>query len=174
MTENKQQDPVDRLVEAYESMLERVQAFFADEDRKINLVEALAEAREKAVGLGELTREEADKLSLYVQRDIQDAAEYIAETGQEFRDWFLFDWKLIEDRLFKVVAGVADQTSLQLKALAQQAREASLYHTGEITGPGTLACMDCGKEIHFRKTGRIPPCPACSGTSFSRKKAVEE
>ncbi len=173
MTDNKQRDPVDRLVEAYESMLERVHDFFDDDDRKTNLVEALAEAREKAVGLGELTREEADKLSLYVQRDIQDAAEYIVETGQEFRDWFVFDWKLVEDRLFRMVAGVADQTSLQLKALAQQAREASLYHTGEITGPGTLVCTGCGKEIHFQKTGHIPPCPTCSGTSFSRKKAVE-
>lgn len=171
MTDNKQRDPVDRLVEAYESMLERVHDFFADDDRKINLVDALAEAREKAVALGELTREEADKLSLYVQRDIQDAAEYITESGQEFRDWFMFDWKLVEDRLFRMVAGVADQTSLQLKALARQAREASLYHTGEITGPGTLACAGCDKEIHFKKTGHIPPCPACNGTSFSRKKA---
>ena len=171
MTDDKKRDPVDRMVEAYESMLERVHELFTDEDGKNTLVEALAEAREKAVGLGELTREEADKLSDYVQRDIQDAAEYIAETGQEFRDWFVFDWKLIEDRIFRMVAGVADQTSLQLKELARQAREASLYHTGEVTGPGTLLCTACGKEIHFRKTGRIPPCPGCSGTSFSRKKA---
>lgn len=171
MTDNKQRDSVDRLVQAYESMLERVHDFFADEDRKINFTEAVAEAREKAVALGELTKEEADKLSLYLQRDIQDAAEYIAETGQEFRDWFVFDWKLIEDRLFKTVAGVADQTSLQLKALAQQAREASLYHTGEITGPGTLVCTQCNKEMHFEKTGHIPPCSACKGTTFSRKKA---
>ena len=171
MTDDKQRDPVDRMVEAYESMLERVHDLFTDEDGKNSLVEALAEAREKAVGLGELTREEADKLSVYVQRDIQDAAEYIADTGQEFRDWFMFDWKLIEDRMFRMVAGVADQTSLQLKELARQAREASLYHTGEVTGPGTLVCMGCGKEIHFQKTGRIPPCSGCSGTSFNRKKA---
>ncbi len=170
MTDKKQRDPVDRLVQAYESMLERVHDFFADEERKINLAEALAEAREKAVVLGELSREEADKLSVYLQRDIQDAAEYIADTGQEFRDWFVFDWKLIEDRLFRMVAGVADQTSLQLKALARQAREASLYHTGEITGPGTLQCTHCGKEMNFKKTGHIPPCPGCSSTSFSRKK----
>ena len=170
MTDKKQGDPVDRLVEAYESMLERVHDFFTDEGRKISLVEALTEAREKAVELGELTREEAEKLSVYVQRDIQDAAEYIADTGQEFRDWFLFDWKLIEDRMYRLIAGVADQTSLQLKEFARQAREASLYHTGEITGPGTLLCVACGKEMSFSKTGRIPPCPGCSGTSFSRKK----
>ena len=171
MTDDKKKDPVDRMVEAYESMLERVHELFTDEDGKNTLAEALADAREKAVELGELTREEAEKLSDYVQRDIQDAAEYIAETGQEFRDWFLFDWKLIEDRIFKMVAGVADQTSLQLKELARQAREASLYHTGEVTGPGTLVCTACGKEIHFKKTGRIPPCSGCSGTSFNRKKA---
>ena len=171
MTDEKQRDPVDRMVEAYESMLQRVHDLFTDEEGNNTLVEALAEAREKAVELGELTREEAEKLSVYVQRDIQDAAEYIADTGQELRDWFLFDWKLIEDRMFRMLAGVADQTSLQLKELARQAREASLYRTGEVTGPGTLVCVGCGKEIQFKKTGRIPPCSACSGTSFNRKQA---
>lgn len=171
MKDDKQRDPVDRMVEAYESMLQRVHELFRDEEGNNSLAEALAEAREKAVELGELTREEAEKLSVYVQRDIQDAAEYIVDTGQELRDWFLFDWKLIEDRMFKMLAGVADQTSLQLKELARQAREASLYHTGEVTGPGTLVCVGCGKEIHFKKTGRIPPCSACSGTSFNRKQA---
>ncbi|MES9926605.1 MAG: hypothetical protein ABW158_00685, partial [Candidatus Thiodiazotropha sp. 6PDIVS] len=45
---------------------------------------------------------------------------------------------------------------------------ASLYHTGEVTGPGTLVCAQCGKEMHFKKTGHIPPCSGCKGTDFQR------
>ena len=56
------------------------------------------------------------------------------------------------------------------KANAEQAREASFYHTGEVTGPGTLVCAECGKELHFHKAGHIPPCPGCRGTRYRRGK----
>ena len=42
------------------------------------------------------------------------------------------------------------------------------YHTGEISGPGTLLCVACGTELHLHKTGRIPPCPKCHATQFKR------
>ena len=53
--------------------------------------------------------------------------------------------------------------------LREQAELAG-YHTGEITGPGTLVCDNCGEELHFHKPSRIPPCPKCKGTSFHRKR----
>ena len=164
-------DAVDRLVAAYESMLERVHdaADTAEQKSVPWLREALANAREKAVELEELTREEAEKVSRYVERDLQDAASYIAETGQEFRDWLSFDWQLMQNRMLDMFAGMADQTSLALKGFAEQARQASLYRTGEITAPGVLECTDCGEELHFETTGHIPPCPKCHATSFQRK-----
>ena len=66
---------------------------------------------------------------------------------------------------------VADQTSQALRGFAEQAREASVYHTGEITAPGVLACTACGETLHFHKTGHIPPCPKCQATTFRRKTA---
>ena len=59
--------------------------------------------------------------------------------------------------------------SQDVKGFAEQARQASLYRTGEITAPGVLECSECGEELHFEKTGRIPPCPKCSATRFQRK-----
>jgi len=163
-------DPVDRLVDAYERMLERVdQALETAEKSAIpSLRKALDNAKEKAVELNELTREEAEKLGHYVERDMKEAARYLADTGDEIREWWRFDLKQIERQLLDMFASVADKTRVELERLAGQAREASLYHTGEVSGPGTLVCVDCGKELHFHKAGRVPPCPKCHGTRFKR------
>jgi putative NIF3 family GTP cyclohydrolase 1 type 2 len=168
---DKQRDTVDRLVDAYEAMLERVHDAADNAEKKTVpwMREALADARDKAVEFEELTREEAEKVSRYVERDLHDAATFIAETGQEFRDWVSFDWQLMQNRMLEMFAGMADQTGAALKGFAEQARQASLYRTGEITAPGVLECTECGEELHFEKTGHIPPCPKCNATRFQRK-----
>ncbi|MGD2119882.1 MAG: zinc ribbon-containing protein [Chromatiales bacterium] len=166
MTQENKNDPVERLVAAYETMLERVNKV-TDRARPV-LTDAIEHARETAVELGELTREEADKIATYVERDMKDAADFIVETGQDFRDWFKFDVQLIEDRLYEMFASVADQTSLELRNLAERAKRASRLHTGEVTGPGTLVCTACGGELHFKQAGHIPPCPKCQATEFKR------
>ncbi len=170
MTPDNNQDPLDRMVVAYENMLERVDELLekAEESALPTLKKGLEHAREKAVELDELTREEAEKIASYVERDLHDAAGFLRKTGDEFRDWLKFDLELIENRLLGMFAKVADKTSLELGRFAEQARDASLYHTGEITGPGTLVCSECGKELHFHKTGHIPPCAGCRGTRFAR------
>jgi predicted RNA-binding Zn-ribbon protein involved in translation (DUF1610 family) len=168
---DRQKDPVDRMVGAYEAMLERVHEAADTAEKKTVpwLREALMDAREKAVELEELTREEAERVSTYVERDLREAASFLADTGQEFRDWLSFDWKLMQNRMLDMFAGMADQTSQALKGFADQAREASEYHTGEITAPGVLECTVCGEELHFERTGHIPPCPKCKATTFRRK-----
>ena len=104
-----------------------------------------------------------------MERDLHDAAGFLADTGQELRDWLSFDWQLMQDRMLDMFAGMADQTSQTLRDLADQAREASLYHSGEVTAPGVLKCTECGEELAFDKTGRIPECPKCGATRFQRK-----
>ncbi|MBI3773498.1 MAG: hypothetical protein HY272_12460 [Gammaproteobacteria bacterium] len=42
------------------------------------------------------------------------------------------------------------------------------YHTGEITGPGTLICEGCGEHVQFHHPGLIPPCPKCGGRDYQR------
>lgn len=171
MTDPKSKDPVDRLVDAYERMLERVHDATDSAEKKTVpwLREALDDARDKAVELQELTREEADRIARYVERDVQDAAEFLADSGQEFRDWLRFDMELIQDRFLDMFAGMADQTGQALRDIADRAREASTYHTGEITAPGVLECTACGELLHFEKTGHIPPCPKCQHTQFRRQ-----
>ena len=170
MSSEDKRDPIDRMVDAYENMLERVDHLLSKAEQSTipTLKHAIEHAKEKAVELNELSHEEAEKISIYLERDMKDAAHYLSETGEEFREWFRFDLQLIEKRLLEMFAGVADKTRLELSQLAQQAREASFYHTGEITGPGTLLCVECGHVIHFHKAGPIPSCSECGATRFKR------
>jgi len=170
MAEKEQPPVIDKLVDAYEHMLERIHHTFerAEQETIPAFRELLHKTRDNMVELGELTREEAHKVAEYVERDIEDAARYIAETSADLKSWWRFDLDLIEQRMLDIFSRVADQTSIQLRNLAEQARRANPYHTGEITGPGTLICTACGAETHLHRTGPIPPCAQCHATDFKR------
>ncbi|MFZ5595166.1 MAG: zinc ribbon-containing protein [Pseudomonadota bacterium] len=165
MSPQKQIDK--KHLHAYDRMMERVKATMAHAGYQ-NLRHAVETAKDKAVELGELTREEAERIGDYLARDIEDAGTYLADTGGELKDWLRFDLRLIEDRLLEMFTAAADQTKLELLMLAERARRASLYHSGEITGIGTLQCDNCGKLLHFHTVSHIPPCPSCHGGVFKR------
>lgn len=162
-----------RLVEAYERMLERIRHAGEIADREVRpaLAHLVETAKDKAVEVGELTREEAEKVGAWIRRDIEDAADWLAsDKARELVDWLKFDIRLVEERLFELFTSVADKTRLELIRLKQAAERASEYHTGEVTGIGALECTACGKVLHFHATGHIPPCPQCHGTRFVRAK----
>ncbi len=170
MTDTDPHNSEQRAIAAYNRMMERVKA--ALDEAGHTTVPSLRQGVQKAVKvaeqLGELSRDEAEKIAAYLQRDLHDAGEYLAVTGSDLRTWFRFDVELIEDRLLDLFSSVADRTSLEWMELKRQAQFGLIYNSGEITGPGTLQCTECGKEIHFHATGHIPPCPSCHGTHFVR------
>jgi len=157
------------LARAYERMLERVRHGL--EDTEARLEHALEAAREKAVELGELTREEAERVAGWVRRDLHEAARHAAGTGEDLARWLRFDLELIEARLWELFSAAADRTRLELMALEEAAGAPPPYRTGEVAGPGTLVCRGCGERLRFRRAGRIPPCPRCRGTEFERPRA---
>ncbi len=163
----KKHTPDEKHVHAYDRMMGQVKALMAHASYK-DISHAVETVKEKAIEIGELTREEAELIGDYLVRDVEDAGTYLADTGGELKDWLRFDLQLIEERLLEAFAAAADQTKLELLLLAERARQASLYHTGEITGIGTLQCLNCGKQLHFHATSHIPPCPKCHGSVFER------
>jgi hypothetical protein len=66
------------------------------------------------------------------------------------------------------MAAAMEATSHALQALSDKARESLTYKTGEMTSAGTLTCKTCGAKVHLKATGHVPPCPKCSGTTFSK------
>jgi NADH pyrophosphatase NudC (nudix superfamily) len=163
------QDTREKLIHAYEKMLERVHHLWGAGEGQHSLKQAILHARDKAEELQEITREDANKVADYVSRDLHEMGSYLHETGKELRDWFRFDVELIEDRLLEKLVSVADKTRIELASLQEHNREVSQWHTGEVTGPGTLICCQCGEPLHFKKTGHIPPCPKCHETAFKRE-----
>jgi hypothetical protein len=165
----------EKLVTAYERMMERMRhgLELAEQKTAPAFEQALSHARETAIALGELTRDEAEKVGAYLKRDLQDMAEYLEDTGEELGSWFHIDLELIEARLLDLIGSVADQTRVELAQLRERARSADLYHSGEVTGPGALRCTACGQLIHLKRTAHIPPCPKCHAGGFERVRGPE-
>lgn len=162
-----------KLIRAYDRMMERAKARLeeieqAEKDALPRLQQSIEYAAEKAVELGELTREEAQLIGGYLKRDLQDAGHYLVETGRDLGKWLRFDMELIEERLLDLLRSATDRTRLEMLAFQETVEWAAHYHTGEITGPGTLQCDRCGRQMHFHATAHIPPCSACHATIFSR------
>jgi hypothetical protein len=166
MTEHKEH----RLIEAYEHMLEQVHELFetAEEKYRPKLHEAIETAQKKAFEIGKLSQDEAEKVAGYLKRDLTDMGQYLNDTGKDFRDWFKFDMEVIENRFKQLLINAADRTSLELSRLKERMEVNATWHSGEVTGPGTLVCDKCGQEVHFEKTSHIPPCPKCHATVFRR------
>lgn len=172
------QSPISKLTHAYQRMMERVKLRLdevrkAEQDIAPAIQQSIEHASETAVELGELTREEAQLISGYVKRDLEDAGHYLAKTGEDFKTWLRFDMELIEDRLLEWFGNTADRTRLELLAFDAPVKESFSYQANEITGPGSLQCDNCGKQLAFHTAGAIPPCPVCGGSTFSRIKNRE-
>lgn len=170
MKEARNPSPIDALGAAYERLLERSieDANTLEKELGPHLRTWIEKARDKTVELGELSLEEAERVSHYLQRDLTDAGRYMARFSDELKGWWGFESSLIESGLMQRFLAAADRTTLELRELGDTAGE---YHTGEVTGPGTLVCRACGNNIAFHKPGRIPPCPKCHGTRFTRAEA---
>lgn len=165
----------DRLVHAYQRMAERArhrldQLEQAEQRAVSQLRESIEHAAEQAVELDELTREEARLVAGYLRRDLEDAGHYLASSGRELRDWLKFDVEYVEDRILEWFSNIADRTKLELLNFNAEVERAGHYYTGDVTGPGTLRCDNCGHQLTFSGADRVPSCPSCHGTIFSRSR----
>ncbi len=165
-----EQELEQKLVAAYDKMMGRIENLLdkAEQEALPILQKNIEKAKNQAIELKEVSKEEADKLADYILRDLHDAANYLEYSGKELSTWLHFDLELVEERILEVFSKVADKSRLELAQLAVQAKQSQEYHTGEITSIGTLACQSCDTLMHFKKTGRIPPCPKCHKTLFVR------
>ncbi|MBB71922.1 MAG: hypothetical protein CMF50_05940 [Legionellales bacterium] len=169
-------DPDKKLTHGYEKMLHHLQASLNEfgEHAKPHVNEALLKAKETTVKLGHLTVEEAETIAEYLRRDVVDAARFMVNVKKLFADWLYFDAKLVEAKLLEISADIADKTSLELLEFNYELDHGPEYHSGEITGLGTLECINCGEVLHFHKISHIPPCPKCHHGKFQRLKHQDD
>lgn len=41
-------------------------------------------------------------------------------------------------------------------------------NTGEKPGRGAYSCTNCGTDVRLDQDDKMPPCPKCNNTSFSK------
>jgi rubrerythrin len=157
----------DKFIQAYNVLIRHLHETMGDTN--YSAADALEIAKGKTSEAGSLTDEEVSKVSNYVTRDIDHAASNLeSKSNASFSEWLKFDIDLIEDFALDAFMDLADKTRLELAIIEQQAKDYHPYHSGEITGPGTFMCEECGKEIAFKSTSQIPECPNCKAKIFVR------
>ena len=164
MNENNKNQEEHEDVSLYQKMADRA-AELLQEGRK-TLDEALKKAGDEVSSGGEYTREKAEKIGGYLRRDLNE----VGKKAQQARDSV---FEAVEPH--RVVAGVQSGLSRLLRSaadvlteMAGKSEQVLEFKTGEVTSPGTLTCQDCGKEMHFKSTVKIPPCPGCHKTVFRK------
>ena len=164
---NSFEDATDKLVKGYNIMLDKLSDWTEKADEKAGpmIINGVKDTEEFLAELQEWSKEEIVLISRYVKRDLHDAASKMEGNNKSFKEWLDFDMQQVEEKLLSVFSNMADQTREELDHLKETANE---WHTGEVTSIGTLVCTNCGKELHFHKAGRIPPCSSCSHTQFKR------
>ncbi len=168
----------DNFIQAYNNLMQHLHETMGD--THYSSADALEIAKNKTSELSDLTEEEVSKVAGYVTRDIywfyhyvssldsKRSTDAVAGSVDEYSKWIKFGIDLIEDFAFDAFMNVADKTRLELAIIEQQAKNYHPYHSGEITGPGTFMCEECGKEIAFKSTSQIPECPNCKANTFIR------
>ncbi|HHJ20785.1 MAG TPA: hypothetical protein ENJ84_13325 [Gammaproteobacteria bacterium] len=160
------------LIEGYEKIAHRVHELLAKTTTYTGneLKNALLTAQDEVVALKQLTQAEAEQIGAWIKRDLHGMAQSIATTKEEAKEWLPIEIHAEEHYLYDQLMSVADKTTLELLELKEQAELAPFeaWHTGEVTSPGILKCTKCGEQLHFEKTGHIPPCPKCHHSEFVR------
>jgi DNA-directed RNA polymerase subunit RPC12/RpoP len=173
-----QKKPASHLITAYNQMMSDMRNAFEQADaNNMSLQKSLEMAKHQAIHIGEITAEEAHEIGEYIKRDINDAAEYMMETSAEFYDWLMLDIEMVERKVMDLFLSVADHTRIELEQFKQVIPKAelnsgdqiSVYTSGEITGPGTLICENCGKIKAFLSSDEITDCKQCGHNRFIRR-----
>lgn len=164
MADNKQKPEEHEDVGLYQK-LAGAAADILQSGRK-GIEEALKKAGDEVTSGGEYTREQAEKIGAYLRRDLTE----VGKKATQARDSVL---NAVEPH--RVAAGVQSGLSRLLGSAADllgevagKSEQVLEFKTGEVTSPGTLTCKNCGHEMHFKSTVKIPPCPNCHKTEFRK------
>ncbi len=157
-----------KFIDAYNDLMGHLYEIM--DDTLHTVADAMELAKEKTSELGGLTQEEINRIADFLMRDIEHAADSTPAVSSKdsLNEWFKFDVALLENFALDAFSSIADKTRIELAKIENQAKKYHTYQCGDITGPGTFNCEQCGKKIAFKSTSRIPECPECKAKTFTR------
>lgn len=172
MTESQRNHLSGKALEAYDRMLERVQQRLreARETSLQTLEEEIQKAVEFEYELEEMTREEADLLGAYLERDLRHLLHFVDETGEGLKEWLQLDLSLLERQLADSLLSVADRTLVDTLELQQKLDNdaAGHYISGEVATAGMFRCLNCSHMLCLTRTSHLQPCEACGSHYYER------
>ena len=124
---------------------------------------AMEKARQQLTAAGAFTEERGQKLKGFLERDFGQIASTVRDEAK-----VKFNPARIGTGALASIVSLLQAAGSALSGAAEKAGESLSCRSGEITSAGTLTCKDCGHSMHFKKTGRIPPCPKCHKTEFTK------
>lgn len=148
----------------YERLATRT-AELLDSGRK-TFDEAFKKAREEVASAGDFSREQVEKVSGFVRRDLTAIGANASRTGETIKK--ACDPQRVTYGVQSVFSRILTGAADLLGDWAEKTEKQLEFRTGEVTSLGTLQCKACEAEMHMKKTGRIPPCPKCHKTVFRR------
>lgn len=160
------------------------------EEREAEVYDRVVENLRKILSTtGELTRDGFDRALKKAGTSVDEATKFTKDEINRAKEAVRKDWQVFLNiankkkaeffqseqfvkfadtslgALAKLSKSIKDWASFVDEKVDQQVT----YHTGEVAGAGTFECVECGKTLTLKKSGRIPPCSSCKSTTFRRK-----
>ncbi len=155
----------DKETDQYDEMAAKFKELFeagADKSSEYAKV-AMEKARQQLTAAGRVSEDQGKKLKEFLERDFSHMADAVRDEAKI---------KLNPTRLgtgaLASISSLLEAAGSALTGAAEKAKQSLSCRSGEITAAGTLTCVACKHEMHFKKTGRIPPCPTCHKTEFEK------
>ena len=162
MSEAEEKKPEDQGSKGSENFSSRTADFVSS--GKVALDKFLKKAKEEIVGTGDISRSQAQKLTAFFRRDFSTHAENFRKSGENLKKTVAP--KKLSVTLRSTFARSLKNVAEKLEEVAEKSEKTLEYKTGEMAGPGTLCCKECGGEMKLTSVVRIPPCPKCHKTLF--------
>ncbi len=164
MTENNQKNSDQDDVSLYEKIVSQTEELMSSGRKTLD--EALKRAGDELSSAGNFTREQSEKISTFIKRDIQHIVDTTNKGKTNMKD--AVNPQRLGVGAKSIFSRILSSTADTLNDWAKKSEQNLEFKTGEITSPGSLTCKNCSEVIQMKKTGRIPPCPKCHHTLYRK------
>jgi len=155
----------DAASDQYDQLAERFRVLFESGAEMTSDVAATAmeKARQQLTAAGTFSEEQGVNLKRFLERDFTQMAVSMRDEARE-----KFNPARVGAGALSSLYGLLSAAGAALTSVAARTQKAISCRSGEITSAGTLTCTSCNEILHFKKTGRVPPCPVCHATEFRK------
>jgi isocitrate dehydrogenase len=155
----------DETVDQYDQLAARFRDLFEASAEKSHEFahDAMEKARQQLTAAGAFSEEQGRNLKAFLENDF---AQMAASVREETR--LRLNPSRVGAGALSSLSALLSVTGSAISNMAKRTEKAISCRSGEITSAGTLTCLSCHHDMHFKKTGRVPPCQQCHATEFRK------